>query len=271
MNIKFPFKKDQRYYDLHYKYILNILLYDKNNVITFTDETPISNTAFICYMNNNKVIFDFSDSSDLCINTTIYPIFKFHYEYNKNYTKNVYPITPISFYNWSEFFINSKQIIYNHKNTVLHNQRSYGNAIERRNLVKNILQNSIYSNIIDTTITNQQQYWNKINIALVSICVPGFCNNMLDRGQLQYIGFGCPTISPYIPEIFSYTSCLIPDVHYIKCNNDYSDILEKIDWCIHHTQKCIQIGDNAKEWFNNTSTPDKLNNWIYNVVNEFYK
>ena len=126
---------------------------------------------------------------------------------------------------------------------------------------QNLLKGNL-KNVKTKCLPNQIDYWMDINKCLVSVCVPGATNNMLDRGQWQYMAFGCCTISPILPELLPFDKKLIPDVHYIRCKDDYSDLLEKIEWCKQNREKCIEIGRNAKKLFLETSTPEKIVEWV---------
>jgi hypothetical protein len=37
-------------------------------------------------------------------------------------------------------------------------------------------------------------------------------------------------------------------IHYVPVENDFSDLNEKIEWCIHNNDKCIEITNNAKQF-----------------------
>jgi len=37
-------------------------------------------------------------------------------------------------------------------------------------------------------------------------------------------------------------------IHYVPIENDFSDLNEKIEWCIHNNDKCIEITNNAKQF-----------------------
>ena len=108
----------------------------------------------------------------------------------------------------------------------------------------------------------QEQFWLEINDLMVSVFVPGQNNNILDRGQLQYFGFGCCTISPNLPEILAFNTKIEPNVHYLECFNDYSNLVDVIEFASRHRDICIDIGYNAKKLFQNTCTPEKLGEWI---------
>ena len=97
--------------------------------------------------------------------------------------------------------------------------------------------------------------------------MPGYSNNILDRGQFQYMAFGCCTISPKLPEILPFDNKLI-DCHdyYIFINDDYSNLLNIITKLeqnhIMSLSIMMDIGYEAKELFKRTSTPEVIGKWI---------
>jgi len=110
---------------------------------------------------------------------------------------------------------------------------------------------------------SQEDYWKEIENILLAVFVPGFCNNMLDRAALQYMGLGCPIITTDIPEYLPYYEKPIAGKHYIKCNNDYSDLISIIkSYQTFNRHKLQEIGENAKELFQRTCTPVKIGQWI---------
>jgi hypothetical protein len=72
---------------------------------------------------------------------------------------------------------------------------------------------------------------------------------------------GCCTISPNLPEILPCNYTLEPDVHYIKCKDDYSDLIDKIEICKENPQFCKDIAQNAKK-IGNFCTAESLMKWI---------
>lgn len=255
--IIFPLNTGQRYYSLHYQYILNIFQYLKLP-ITFQSFPEIHKTKFICIINNKKVLFDFSDGDDVFSNIDVTKCFKFHYTKKHNVYNNMLPISPISFHDWNLY---TDSIKYTATGKILNNQKAYGNATQRRNFVKNLLLQK-YGNEVDTQITNQQVFLNKINNCLCYVHVPGFCDEMIDRASLQFLGLGCLVITPYIPEIFPFDMMFENKIHYIQCETDYSDLIQKIEWVKLNKEEAIQIGNNAKELFKECCTPEKIWEWI---------
>lgn len=259
--VKFPINNGQRYYDIHFKYIENIfkyLDYDIEYYLAKDDELTI-------ILNNKKILFDYWDSDECRYldRKDIDYIFKFHYNYSKKYENKVFSFTPISFYDWNNYFELERKIVYQADGYISNRQVPYGGALERRRNVQKLLKAN-FSNV-ETKVINQMAFWTDIENILVSVCIPGFCNNMLDRGQLQYMAYGACTISPKLPEVLPFGKCLFPDIHYIQCKDDYSDLVDIIKNL--NKYKCIEIGLNAKQLFLNTSTPKNLETWILNNIN----
>lgn len=281
MKIKFPIRDNSwvsaddlqyhRYYPIHFEYVLNLFRFIKAD-IEFIDPRlfPIrSQTIFDCYINDNLIRFDFSDFENLNSDNvkTCNAYFKFHYVNSHKKYNNVFPFTPVNFHNWEEYYELEKIIKYKATGKVLNNQTPYGAAIERRNIVHELLKNK-YSDDLLYDRKTQTEFFNLINEGLVSICVPGARNNMLDRGQCQYMGLGACTISPKLNTQLSWNKQLIPNVHYIECKDDYSDLLEKIEWVRFNPVLATQIGHNAKKLFQTTSTPKNQILWIKSCINK---
>jgi len=272
--IKFPSDAGQRYYSIHIKYIFEMLRRIPGISISLVDiPYDINNVSFTCYIDGKEVIFSFSDdnykfednpASKLDSITDI-PIFKFHCGIANTFKSNVIPFAPVSFYDWDQYEKLQSIIRYKADGAISMNQRVYGNAADRRNTIKQLLIQKIPINL-DLSIIPQENYWKSIEHKAVSIHVPGYCNNMIDRGQLQLMAFGCCTISPNLPEMLPHFKQFIPDVHYIRCAGDYSDLIEKIDWCKSHTNECVDIGNNAKTLFRTYFTPARIWEWIRNFL-----
>ena len=98
-----------------------------------------------------------------------------------------------------------------------------------------------------------------------------FCkmlSNILIECHLQRMAFGCCTISPILRTVLPYGKQLIPNVHYIPCQQDYFDLIDKIEWCKQNRKKCIEIGNNAKELFARIYTPKKIVEWMDLILKE---
>lgn len=266
--VVFPVNQDYRYYGLHYQYIADSIK-AAGIKLTFSDKMKeVDGTAFHLQVDGEPVFFDFSDFPNLKESQINHPnYFKFHYSEGLHEDRgNIYPFSPISFYDWNQFEQLKKQISYKANNDlILNKQLPNCGALIRREKVQSILRNA-FGLSADFNLVEQEAFWNSINNCLVSVCVPGARNNMLDRGQIQYMAFGCCTIAPKLLTVLPYYRSLVPGRHYIECCSDYSDLVEKVNWCASHKDSCIEIGNNAKQLFHKTSTPKSLWEWVGQVI-----
>ncbi|MEM9023253.1 MAG: hypothetical protein AAGB22_05910 [Bacteroidota bacterium] len=262
--IAFPSDTRHRNYPVHFLYVRKTIEQAGIRLRTDYSLRPIGGAAFPIRINGREAIVDFSDFPHLLPNVKDYAIcLKFHYSegWHEGHTK-VVPFGPVSFYDWNDFKGLGRHINYHAKgNRVLHNQRAYAAARERRRNVQIMLRKR-YGAQLDGRITPQHAFWRKINNCLVSVCVPGARNDMLDRGQFQYMGLGCCTISPPLRTVLPQYQKLLPGVHYVACAPDYSDLIERVEWCRAHRQECREIGANARKLFLSVATPETLWSWI---------
>jgi len=182
----------------------------------------------------------------------------------------VRPFPPCSFQDWNQYTTLCSEIQYRAKSdTVLYVTRPRlrlrakqwaEDTTLRRTLVRNDLQTHL-GDWVDMEFTDQLSYWRRAGECLVSVHVPGFWNNMLSRSQLQLMGFGVCTISPVLYTRLPDVGSPIPDVHYLACRDDYSDLLSKIEQCRDNPDLCQSIGSQAQKMFQNTCVPEKI--WSY--------
>ncbi len=258
MNILFPQKHIKPlYYDIHIKYMIE---YCKaaGCEVECMGETSLDTTTFVIYVDGKPVAVDFSDFSILRTQV-IHPCLKYHCSDKLlKENKNVHPFPPVSFYNWKEYDELSKRIHYTCQGDfILSRQRPYAAALDRRQRVQQSLRD-LYGDKARTDLVSQAAYWQEISNCLVAVFVPGARNDMLDRGQAQYMAFGCCTISPHLTDILPGNVRIEPDVHYVQCMDDYSDLHEKIEYIRHNRQLATVIGSNAKDLFKACCYPRPL-------------
>lgn len=271
VKVVMPEKSQPRpeYYDKYVRYVTNILL--ANNV-DIKYEGIDNDARFIMIVNGDKVAIDYSDHpiiENSLLNCKGY--FKFHCKKKHTKIKNIFPFAPVSFYDWKRYNELKKEIKYTCNNDVVLNvQRPYGNAKERRRHVRGLLyiRYRASGKLIYSPYYHQEDYWKLINNCLVHVFVPGCYNNMLDRGHIQYLAFGCCTIAPRILDLLPWDKELIPGTHYIECKTDYSDVIEKVEWSKKHRDVCIEIGRNAQKLFEDSCTPEKLWQWILHNISK---
>jgi hypothetical protein len=263
-----------KYYSTHPQYVLNLLIKAGADIemVPATTFKCRSTVSFDCIIDGHLCKFDFNDHEkydrDNAHKYKAY--FKFHYnsEADPGLSKeNIFPFTPVNFHDWALYNRLAPQINYTAIGKVLNNQAPAGNAVSRRNHVAKLLVDAFGANV-DRARYDKEVFYKLINNASAIVCVPGARNDMLDRGQSQQMGFGACTISPKLVTTLSYDKKLIPNVHYIECKADYSDLIEKVNWVIDNKDKAIQIGLNAKALFLETSTPAKQLAWILQCINK---
>ena len=271
-DVMFPQKTDQRYYDIHFLYVLNIFKY-LNCRISYEIRPD-----FIVTINGKDFLFDYWDKAD--VQESSLPTFKFHCEKE---TDRVFCFPPVSFYDWDRYYQLEKDIVYDPLQSFLisSRQRPYGGALKRRIDVQKVLRSMVDDSdrinkehgwVVDeknsmmllTDIINQEDYWREINDIDIAVFVPGHHNQMIDRGHLQYLAFGCYTISPLLPEILPFNNILVPGVHYAQCKDDYSDLINIImSKHVNSNQTSYKdTGENAKKLFKKTCTPEAIGKWI---------
>jgi len=251
---------------IHYKFAKYLLSEIKEfEIETFDSSLDIWPSFKI---NDKIIMFDYQDFKSLNENYNNVDIcLKTQYTSDLENIDNVFPWSQVSFLDWS-YFHNLRSLI-NYKakgNLIINNQKPYGNAKQRRLKVKNLLQSTYRNNVSTKPDMNQTKFFKQINDCLVYVHVPGYSNNMLDRAHVQMFAFGCCVITTNIPNILPNGLKPIPGEHYIQCNDDYSDLIQLIQWCKNNRDECVRIGNNAKILFNNSLTPQSVNTHLKNIL-----
>jgi len=260
--IVFPEDTGQKYYKTHYRFFISLATAAGKQVSL--KRMKMDGRGFYFIYRGEKVLVDFGDHKTVGDNLKNFKIcFRYHYSQKAHgHIKNCYPLTPISFYDWNEYAKLSKQIIYRAGGDMIQNNQIPDAAAKlRRKIIQSRLKER-YGGWVDTSITDKRTFWWKARTCLVSVCVPGARNDILDRGQFQYMAFGTCTISPPLDITLPFWKRPEPGIHYITCRPDFSDLFEKIDWCRRNRDECVRIGENAKSLFLGTSTPERIWAWI---------
>jgi len=263
MIIYFPKDTGQKYYTSHYSFLFNLLKFLNLDIELYNPE-PRTDNSFIFRINKKRILIDYGDHHFITKDWHEFDVqFRFHYsEKIHGNLSGVFPLTPISFYNWNQYTNLQAEIKYTcNTNKILNNQTPGADATERRRRIQRILKQK-YDTDLDTEITNKKTFWKKINDCLISVCVPGARNDILDRGQFQYMAFGACTISPPLDITLPFGIQPRAGMHYLACNPDYSNLIDVIEYCRENRGQYRLIGQQAKELFLSTSTPDKIWEWI---------
>jgi hypothetical protein len=91
---------------------------------------------------------------------------------------------------------------------------------------------------------------------------------MVDRGQMELIGLGVPTVSPRLTTRFVHDCLLEPGVHYIECRQDYSDLVEILQNLKDKPDYLKYVSQNAWNFFEQHYTPEKYWEWIIGNLDE---
>ncbi|WP_431855734.1 hypothetical protein [Azospirillum sp.] len=256
MNVLFPANTGQRYYDIHFRSVLEVLRHGGAHVEL--EEIPSeSETLIIVNIDGQWTLFDCSDAG-LWRSDSRFPVFKFHHRTDERYA-NVFPFAPVSFFNWVGFGCLRAEVAYDPARamTIAMRQRPYGNAVERRNAVLAQLR-AAFTDRLACDLLPQPAFWRNVSSIRLAVCVPGQNNNMLDRGQYQYMALGAATVSPYLPELLPFDATL--DGCYIPCRDDYADLTAVIDGI--DDEALLATGRRAADLFQRTSMPDRLVEWV---------
>lgn len=265
-DIDFPRPDGQRYYETHYRFLAR-LASTAGVRISFVP-MPRKERGFEIRAEDTRILVDFGDHHQTAEDLDEFnACFRYHYSDKRHADEpKTYPLTPISFYDWRQYWKLASTLRYTGKNDmILNNQRPGAAAKVRRTVVQKILRKE-YGDKLDTSITDKLTFWRKVERCLVAVCVPGARNDILDRGQLQYWALGACTISPRIDIRLPWRRKPQPGLHYVACADDYSDLLEKIEWCREHRSDCRRIGASAKALFQRSCTPQPVWEWIENCT-----
>ena len=251
-------RRSVRYYRSHIRYPINLLSYPYNNVQYVTGpnslefEEPIYNNNFFLTVNNQRILIDFSDHLKLLNVEEDIPYFKFHVKENMSEYLNPFP--PISFYDWKEFFYKLvKQDFQKNprKGKIMFRSTPKGAAIERRREVHDILETHFRENrkMLLTNIVPQRRYFNDFKHTYLNVVIPGARKDMVDRSHMQCFGMGVPVVSPFLTTLLPYRAKWIPNEDYILIKDDFSDLIERIEWAKDNPNIVQEVAKNAQRKF----------------------
>lgn len=266
----FPPEIQQFYYDTHYAHVKNYLTFLGNVNVNDSDTTlqeNIHNNNFVITINDKPVLFDYSDFDYHILKIdhleTGITYFKLHT--NKTTNHRCLPFPPMSFMNWSDYNDLKNNISYDPYGSIFYKCRIYGGAVERRGKVKDILEN--YKNIpVDFSFVEQLEYFKTFNNCRINVIVPGARNDILDRTHLQSFAFGIPVITPKISTLLPFNKMFEPNIDYIECSPDYSDVIHLIEKHKNNKSYLDFISQNCKNKFQYTCSPEAVESWILTNV-----
>lgn len=269
-----------KYYPAHYYFFIEYarlagisLKVSTDSPAVFAGRKTIDDPVFSCTINGRQAVFDFSDFADWDLSVPGVKYFKFQAQGKLN--PHVIPLGPPMIgtvftrirSSVTAYMTLRDSFRYSPGTVIINKQSPYGNALDRRRLVKQILAENFQHSDISNGKGRQYDFWKSHEHALLAVCVPGATNNMVDRGHMELIGLGVCTVSPRLDTIFPWHKLLEPGVHYLQCKDDYSDLADIIRDAEANKDLCKDIGNNAREFFNKYYTPTKYWQWILENMN----
>jgi len=276
-SVKLLFPEQYRYHRyalIHFEFFIRYAITAGVEVelIETTDKVFIKDDQLIfsCLINDQQVIFDYADHWNRSW-IDDYPNLKyFKFQTTQNSPTSAIPLGPpmvgvkkagTKGATLREYLDLKWEFNYVPGNSILCKQLPNGAATERRNNVHKLITEYFTDVDIDANV-DQIQFWKAHQNCLTSICVPGATNNMVDRGQIELFGLGVCTISPKLETRFPFDKIPEPNLHYIQCADDYSDLIKIIHDLHQNKNLCKEIGNNAKTFYDEYFSPDKYWEWI---------
>jgi len=245
---------------------VNVELVDSDSQIFIADDHLI----FSCTVNDQQIIVDYADHSTRNWKNFYpgLPYFKFQTTSNnsKDFISLGPPMVGVKRKGTKGATVREyNNIRYNYDyrpgQSILCKQLPNGAAIDRRNYVHQLLKEN-FSDVDVTADCDQIDFWHAHERCLTAVCVPGATNNMVDRGHLELLGLGVCTISPELYTVFPNNKTLIPGRQYIRCRDDYSDLIDIIKVLQKNPSRCERVGQSARAFYNKNYTPEKYWQWI---------
>jgi hypothetical protein len=231
------------------------------------DLKPIDWSSFPILVDGTEVVLDFGDWNIVRAGASDHAHwlrFQFHSSYK------AYPwmgaFTAASFRDWAYYDRAQREVRarqdFRAAHAILNNQDlagTFDGRVRRRCMVRGML-HWHFADRVDFALTTPEEWHAKAAHALCYVQVPGSWENIMDKGQLQMIGLGLPTISPVL-----YQQCcdglLQPGIHYLACRQDYKDLPDLIRWLDAHRDEAAAMGHNAWLFFQEFCTPMAV--WSY--------
>jgi hypothetical protein len=231
------------------------------------DLKPVDWSSFSCLVDGTEVIFDTSDWHVVNGDSVNHKHWlRMRYISSHRVTPSLGPFVIETFQDWAHYEVAQREIREKRDpmtvTKILNNQPlgcDFDSRYRRRLMVRGMLHSS-FGDRADFDWTPPDQFYAKAEKALCYVSVPGSYQNSLDRGQLQMMGLGIPTISPIVYEQCCY-GMLQPGIHYLACRHDYKDIPDLVAWCEKNRAEAAAMGHNAWLFFQEFCTP--LACWSY--------
>ena len=247
--------------------------------------------CFYAVVNNNLVLFDqseyYDENSWNCVGgvwsrnppplSPRYvpeqlknPIFKRMMVPFAKYSNNVYPLGPFICTPSKLECLRRKHIATYSSNVLLSTNRVYGNAVYTRGIAFSKL-NLPKTILMDTSRTTLQDYYKRLETCFASLNITGASRYTQDSAPIENMLLGVCVISNTFDIKLPFNKQLIAGKHYIRIEDDYSDINERIMYAFNNREEVKSIGTAAYDLLNETIVPEKRVEWIEKVIRDYYE
>lgn len=279
--LRFPAESRLHKYNLiHFRFFVQHAMLANVDVelVPSDDQVFVANDklVFSCTVNDQQIIVDYADHSTKNWKNLYPDLPYFKFQTTQKNSQDLIPLGPpmvgikrsgskgatLREYNRVRKFYD-----YVPGTAILCKQLPNGAAVDRRNHVHQML----LDNLTDVDVlanSSQKEFWTAHKNCLSAVCVPGATNNMVDRGHMELLGLGVCTISPELYTVFPGNIKLTPDHHYYRCADDYSDLLDIIEHLKNNPDRCKEIGNNARIFYEDYYAPRKYWQWILRNLND---
>ena len=227
-------------------------------------------SAFEVRVDGEIVAIDFSDFHLVATESGGYRHWlRFHHTPAMEPFPNLGSFPPWSFLDWSQlerfrrcsaYTAGGEQIIYRHSSLA---QRS-APIVQRRRKAGELLKRH-FPERVEMGFVPQDDYFQACLNSLVVVHIPGSHPHILDRTVLQMFALGVCVISPDL-----WTTCLEQrpqaDEHYLMLRDDFEDLPSKIEWALRHRDRCAEIGQRGKRFFDSHCMPAAIWEYIHRRV-----
>lgn len=142
-------------------------------------------------------------------------------------------------------------------------KKHFGNDLVYREPLREKLM-AMKNHEIDFEITDPETYLRKVSTSKVAVLSPGVGPHWIDRSNVQLMALGCCCIMPKPTTAILKDTHLIPGVHFLECKLDFSDLEELLET---PEKEMIQIGRQAKIFFEENLTPQPLRRYVEKALN----
>lgn len=257
---------ENRYHLTCWRYVRGTLAHLSHRTETvFSDDLrKIDWSTFEIVVDDERVVIDFSD---FLVLSNVSGRFKNWLRFQHCPGFEPYPnlgsFPPCSYLDWEEYDqlrqsrydASGDKIVYRHSSLT---GRLPG-LVRRRQRAGEILKEH-YAGRLETGFVQQREFFRGCTESLVVVHIPGSYPHSLDRSVQQMFGLGVCVISPDI-----WTTCLeerpVAGEHYLMLRDDFSDLPEKIQWCLENRRACVEVGRAAQRFFETHCTPAAI--WTY--------